>query len=180
MTIIFVPSGLRTSSYRKHWPSLVRAYGQTCYYCGEFATCIDHIVPAAYGGSNNFDNLVLACAYCNALASDRVFDDVDEKRDYILRKRESRGKTTRAICTDCLLPYDYLVLSPSLFLCAECIDIQLGKECYSSRPAWARWIRALDEAGVDVSAHRRLREMRIPSRERKIVTLTQLIYYDSE
>lgn len=42
----------------------------TCQYCGAqspHATLqIDHVVPAALGGSNDPENLVTACAQCNA------------------------------------------------------------------------------------------------------------------
>jgi hypothetical protein len=176
MTVIFAPSGLRTASYRKHWPALVNTYGQACYYCGEFATCIDHVIPASYGGSNDFDNLVLSCALCNLLASDIVFDDVEEKRLYILKRRAKGNRLTRTICTDCLMPYEYRVGSPSLFLCAECYDLQLECPTYAMRPAWHRWLKELEAADIPVEIHRQLRDMHFSSRERKLVALTQMIF----
>lgn len=47
---------------------------QKCLYCNvtltlETAT-IDHLVPLSKGGSNNFDNLVLACLKCNRAKAD--------------------------------------------------------------------------------------------------------------
>ncbi len=36
-----------------------------CCYCGEPVEHIDHIVPVASGGSNDWDNLTGACASCN-------------------------------------------------------------------------------------------------------------------
>lgn len=37
-----------------------------CSYCGSRATTVDHIVPTAAGGTNQWDNLAAACAPCNA------------------------------------------------------------------------------------------------------------------
>jgi len=159
---------------------LIQIYGQNCYYCGEFATCIDHIVPVSYGGKNDFDNLVLSCSLCNLIASDRVFEDVEYKRDYILQKRSRKHKTTRALCTNCLLPFDYRVLSPSLFLCAECYDDEYTDMTYSRRNAWDRWIDVLLDAGVPVEAHRAIRKYGFRTREQKLITLVQIAYYDEK
>lgn len=40
---------------------------QTCFYCGEKATQIDHLIPVVYGGLNTSTNLVASCAKCNNL-----------------------------------------------------------------------------------------------------------------
>lgn len=174
---ILFSSGLRTGTYRKHWPTLVKVYGQSCYYCGEFATCIDHIIPISYGGGNNIDNLVLSCSLCNLIAGDKVFNDVDEKGDYIRLKRAKKQKITRAICTSCLMPYEYRVLSPSLFLCAECYDENEGCCKYSWRRVWKQWIATLEQAGVPVEAHRVLRKYKMKSKQQKLIALVQLAYY---
>ena len=175
-SIVF-SSGLRTQTYKKHWGDLVRAYGQVCYYCGEFATCIDHLVPVSFGGGNNIDNLVLSCSWCNLLASDNVFETLDEKQDYILMRRAKKGKVTRAICVDCLLHFEYRISSPSLFLCAECYDTCEGRRKYAARKSWQQWIALLETAGVPVAAHRALRNYGFRSRNQKMVTLVQIAYY---
>lgn len=36
-----------------------------CVYCGDFATCIDHVVPVAQGGTSIIENLAPACRSCN-------------------------------------------------------------------------------------------------------------------
>ena len=46
--------------------------GYECAYCGQHATTVDHIVPRVQGGTDDDDNLVAACALCNALKSDRA------------------------------------------------------------------------------------------------------------
>ena len=38
----------------------------TCVYCGGVATCWDHLLPAARGGTHQVRNLAPCCAPCNA------------------------------------------------------------------------------------------------------------------
>jgi 5-methylcytosine-specific restriction endonuclease McrA len=45
--------------------------GQTCVYCGSFATSIDHVVPRSRGGTHTWDNVVAACRRCNHTKADR-------------------------------------------------------------------------------------------------------------
>lgn len=54
--------------------SLRKKFGNECHYCGDKTNGThrspkqatrEHIVPKAYGGSNNINNYVLACAECN-------------------------------------------------------------------------------------------------------------------
>ena len=39
--------------------------GWICHYCRGGASTVDHVVPAAQGGTNELSNLVAACAACN-------------------------------------------------------------------------------------------------------------------
>jgi 5-methylcytosine-specific restriction endonuclease McrA len=41
-------------------------HADPCAYCGEEAGHIDHIVPIARGGTNDWDNLTAACGRCNS------------------------------------------------------------------------------------------------------------------
>lgn len=41
-------------------------HADPCAYCGEAAGHIDHIVPIARGGTNDWDNLTAACGRCNS------------------------------------------------------------------------------------------------------------------
>jgi len=141
----------------KHWRELVAYYGARCYYCrSEIATTIDHVVPYSYDQDNNFENLVPACIWCNALASNKTFDNIEQKRQYILNQR-NKMRNKRAVCTSCLLPYGYLLHSPSLFLCAECYDDEYSTN-YSQKKEWKRWIEQLMAAGIPAEAHRFLKE----------------------
>jgi 5-methylcytosine-specific restriction endonuclease McrA len=51
------------------WKSIRRAVfaakGRVCVWCGQPATTVDHVIPAAAGGQATLDNLVPSCARCN-------------------------------------------------------------------------------------------------------------------
>lgn len=144
----------RSTSYRKHWQTLIDYYGGLCFYCqDEIAVCIDHIIPYSWEVNNEIDNLVPACIYCNSIAGDRVFEDVEHKRQYVVNRRK---RTNRAICTDCLLPFTYREHSPSLFLCAFCYDVEYDTE-YSKQKGWYKWTALLRDAGIDPDAHQEAR-----------------------
>ena len=56
-----------------------------CAYCDRAMDTyhVEHIRPLSIGGTNNFDNLCIACPRCNLLASDLVFPDRNAKRAYV-------------------------------------------------------------------------------------------------
>jgi HNH endonuclease len=164
----------RRDTYKKRWRELIEYYGARCYYCRkEIATTIDHVVPYSWDAVNDIDNLVPACVLCNCLAGDKVFDDVEEKRRYILQQRSKRANM-RAICTECLLPFGYRSHSPSMFLCAECYDVEHDTHL-ARKPEWNRWLRQLRLAGIPVEAHRkmkdRMKSVRFKTRDEKMETL---------
>jgi len=43
-----------------------------CVYCGDPATCVDHVLPKAWGGLTVERNLVAACKPCNSRKGDRL------------------------------------------------------------------------------------------------------------
>ena len=52
---------------KKHYAAAYARDGRQCRYCG--ATCnlsIDHIVPRSRGGSDELENLAVACRVCNS------------------------------------------------------------------------------------------------------------------
>lgn len=64
-------------------PSLKRKIierdGYICRYCGKPTgnmLQIDHIEPHSRGGYTEYDNLVVACYYCNARKRDKHLDDI--------------------------------------------------------------------------------------------------------
>lgn len=52
-----------------------------CYFCGEPADTIDHLLPRAKGGHTTPVNCVAACALCNQAKADRDIDDFLDSRD---------------------------------------------------------------------------------------------------
>lgn len=156
----------RRLTYKKRWKELIEIYGARCYYCRkEAATTIDHVVPYSWDAVNDIENLVPACALCNAIAGDKMFEDVEQKRQYILSQRAKRSNM-RAVCVECLLPFTYRAHSPSMFLCAECYDLEYPGDHYSESPEWHRWIEQLRHAGIAAEAHRKMRA-RMSKVERK-------------
>jgi hypothetical protein len=65
-----------------------------CTYCGRtYNLVIDHIYPLIRGGSNDIENLTIACDECNCRKSDysvyRFQEVIEEKRDSVLSKTYS-------------------------------------------------------------------------------------------
>ncbi|MBK7380509.1 MAG: HNH endonuclease [Ignavibacteriales bacterium] len=54
---------------RQRKTALVKLYGDVCSYCGievkAFFSHLDHIVPKSQGGTDDIDNLAIACPMCN-------------------------------------------------------------------------------------------------------------------
>lgn len=50
-------------------------YGQKCFYCGNFANTIDHVMPKSSGGISSFSNCVPSCLPCNLAKSNMSLDD---------------------------------------------------------------------------------------------------------
>lgn len=49
--------------------------GRQCFYCGESANSIDHVIPVTRGGTDNFDNLVPCCRRCNSSKRDKLIEE---------------------------------------------------------------------------------------------------------
>lgn len=64
-------------------------YNGRCVYCGDPANDLEHILPVAYRQDDTDENLVPACGICNHIAGPQVFGSFQEKRNYILEKRET-------------------------------------------------------------------------------------------
>jgi 5-methylcytosine-specific restriction endonuclease McrA len=80
----------------RYIPVAVRRYvlardGYTCHYCGVPATDLDHIMPWGQGGSHDPHNLVTCCTRCNSVAGDRVFGELSEKEEYMVRRLGEMG-----------------------------------------------------------------------------------------
>ncbi len=56
---------------------IYRRDGRSCQYCGESygPLCIDHVFPLSRGGSNDPDNLTVACVSCNSSKRDKTVSE---------------------------------------------------------------------------------------------------------
>lgn len=61
---------------------------KNCHYCGEPATCYDHVIPYSLVGHNTL--LVPACDECNGLLGARLFQSLGEKKSFIARALAKR------------------------------------------------------------------------------------------
>lgn len=65
--------GGTTGGYLKHQPALMERDKSQCIYCGiTEGLCIDHMVPVIQGGTDDPDNLAMACKACNSGKSGRT------------------------------------------------------------------------------------------------------------
>jgi len=56
---------LRTRQWKRQRKLVLSRDQYLCTYCGDTATCVDHVVPRVAGGDDSLDNLVAACLQCN-------------------------------------------------------------------------------------------------------------------
>lgn len=82
----------------------------TCQYCGQFAPNVevevDHITPLAQGGTNEPDNLLVACFDCNRGKGDTILESDGElksnpaKASRSLRDASGRRIFVKIACRD--------------------------------------------------------------------------------
>ena len=87
-------------SWRDYIPLKVREFvlqrdEYICQYCGihcyesyiqdRKAVVLDHITPWCGGGRSDPENLITSCRECNAIKHDKVFESMEEARDFILK-----------------------------------------------------------------------------------------------
>jgi hypothetical protein len=76
-----------------------RMKGANCVYCGDFATCRDHIIPRSFvstrkrcaSGSADPGATVPACKVCNDFLNSMIFASIEARVEYV-RKRRMRKK----------------------------------------------------------------------------------------
>jgi hypothetical protein len=118
-----------------------------CVYCGWIADTIDHIIPRSYGGSDDRFNLVAACRLCNYIASDKIFDDVDQKRAYLLNElAKSQYKRRRQLnfCAECGALFRQRWEGSTRLLCALCNDTPMTSKVPPVRVVGLRGGRKAD------------------------------------
>lgn len=89
--VAFAKRNNRKQIKKKDVVYLLNLQEYCCAYCDanvrETSYHVDHIMPLAAGGTNNLDNLAIACPACNLKASSLVFLDLLSKRVYLRSKR---------------------------------------------------------------------------------------------
>lgn len=51
----------------------------------------DHFIPYAYSANNYHHNFVAACNVCNSIKASKMFETLDEAREYIAEKRINKN-----------------------------------------------------------------------------------------
>jgi 5-methylcytosine-specific restriction endonuclease McrA len=54
-------------------PRILRRDNYCCFYCGQDADTVDHVIPRRLNGGDDEDNLVAACRKCNYSKGGRFF-----------------------------------------------------------------------------------------------------------
>jgi 5-methylcytosine-specific restriction endonuclease McrA len=62
----------------------------SCYYCGEKAENVDHLVPTSKGGSGDKSNKVPACHLCNQMKGNMLLEDFIARMEKILQTLRSK------------------------------------------------------------------------------------------
>jgi 5-methylcytosine-specific restriction endonuclease McrA len=81
--------------------SILKRDGFRCQYCGldgsssfenSLVMSVDFIIPRARKGKKDPRNLVAACRPCNLIKGRHVFNNFEEAKAYILKRREELRK----------------------------------------------------------------------------------------
>lgn len=96
-----------------------------CAYCDGEADTVDHIIPYSYCQTNDKDNLVACCLDCNLIASDKIFESLSSKREYIRGKRGLHKWRMKFLnrysnCIVCQEPYLEGHKDATHFICPKC------------------------------------------------------------
>ncbi|MGG3280231.1 HNH endonuclease [Paenibacillus solani] len=57
--------------FRHYRKAALKRDHHTCLWCGQYATTVDHIIPASKGGSDLPHNLIASCSECNTKRGNR-------------------------------------------------------------------------------------------------------------
>ena len=96
---------LPVSRIISHKPSKGMIYKRDdnkCQYCGSTRhLTIDHVIPKSKGGSEDWDNLVVACSSCNTKKGDKLLEHTDMK---LLKKPRAPYNTMHIKLNKCNIP----------------------------------------------------------------------------
>lgn len=137
------------------WNQLLLMYGEKCVYChNQIATQIDHVIPYSYIPCHDLINLRPSCARCNLIASDKVFEDFEEKYKYV---RTKNFKSTLLRCIVCTIPF-YSELHTNQFYCPHCVLCEYPNNRINQE-SWNKWLIILKTAGMFPQAYEEVSDM---------------------
>jgi HNH endonuclease len=69
-----------------------------CGWCFErWATVWDHMTPFSWGGPTEAHNLMPSCVRCNAIVGAKLFNTIEEKREYVRQRYIEKAGGKRAV-----------------------------------------------------------------------------------
>ena len=96
---------LPVSRIVSHKPSKSMIYKRDdnkCQYCGSTRhLTIDHVIPKSKGGSEDWDNLVVACSQCNTKKGDKLLEHTNMK---LIRQPRAPYNTMQIKLDKCNIP----------------------------------------------------------------------------
>jgi 5-methylcytosine-specific restriction endonuclease McrA len=91
--------GIDPYYFSSEWKSLHAAVLKrdkfNCRYCGAKGSQADHVIPRKKGGPDCLDNLVCCCTWCNSMVRGNQFTSFEEKRAWLLKRQDQRGKNVK-------------------------------------------------------------------------------------
>lgn len=114
-----------------------------CGYCfSRWATGYDHLIPWSYGGTGEQSNLYPCCRRCNSILGAKIFDSLQEKREYVRNWLIERGEWYNETSTPDPMPVlqsSVPAEPPSKILLPEMpmgrVDVKESRVCSSQ--AWS-------------------------------------------
>ena len=107
-----------STRYRELRKAILKRDDNTCAYCGQEATTVDHIIPISKGGVDHESNLTSACTTCNYGKKDGDAKTFAEKK-YAEQYTKIKNKTdffgegmTRTHSLVSFSPRDFGVFEP--------------------------------------------------------------------
>lgn len=98
-----------------------------CAYCDrEFGTKVklvwDHFLPFSIYNDNSLENFVASCKSCNSIKHNKVFNTINEVREYVKKKREVQGTKNLSRVQDrvCSLEKESNILHDKMSM--ECVE----------------------------------------------------------
>jgi len=153
----------------------------TCFYCGDYANEVEHIIPFSYlfsGRAHDPSNLVASCRWCNAIASNKIFNHAEEKKEYILSIRSMprwQYKLARqfSFCCDCGWLFRPGIAGASNLLCSLCYRIS---DCPKGVRDELRELIAIEEETLFRMGEKAIRATEILARRERSISKLAAYY----